>query len=197
MSAMRTKRRRVRNIPPDVLRAIHQELLTGASARQVYRAISNNKDLDADAIPSERTIVNIAREARPPDESGLWKVRDADPSTVEIVLSVLREAAYRTDGRVTSLTRTEARVIPVIWRAMAPLRMKRDPDESHAWRTYVWTRAYLSWARHDEDEEDFALVLAMLDAVAWRRPPATQQAIDRVLGVLNGWLPPEVSEESK
>ena len=91
MARLRTTRcRRVRQVSPAVLQAIHEGLLTGASAPQVMRSLRDRRDLPEDQIPSERTISNIARDMRS-DDSGAWQLTDAEPGSVNLVLRVLGE----------------------------------------------------------------------------------------------------------
>lgn len=196
MAKVRTTRRRVRQVPTDVLRAIHQELLTGASAPEVVRSLERRVakgEFPADAIPSERTVSNIAREARSNTESGIWSMSDGDPATVGLVLRVLGEVVRRTEGRVAALTVAEAALLPVIHRAMEPRWTKLPTDAARAWQAYVWTRFYLSWVRSEQDAHDVALMFAALQTDG--RWPITRLAqIDRVLIAAHGWLPPELIE---
>lgn len=137
MAVIRTKRRRVRNVHPQVLRAIHDDLLTGASARQVRTSLHERYErgeLPPDAeIPSERTIGNIARDIRR-DDSPAWRIEDADPAEVWPVLDTLLEVMVRSERRVTALTQIEARLVTNV-RAADP---RLDP-----WQAYSWVRWYL------------------------------------------------------
>jgi head-tail adaptor len=137
MTVLRTKRRRVRNVRPDVLRAIHDDLLTGASAKQVHAALKERYErgeLSAGAeIPSERTIVNIARDIQR-DDSPAWRIENAQPAEVWPVLDTFLEVYQRSAGRVTSLTETEARLVANV-RAANP---KLGP-----WQAFSWARWYL------------------------------------------------------
>ena len=122
MTNIRTKRRRVRQTSPAILRAIREELLTGASAPEVFRALRKREEegeFGDDLVPSDRTISNIAREGAR-DVSGTWGLADGDTATVGLVLGVLAEVVRRTEGDVTSLTKQEARLIPIIDAAMQP-----------------------------------------------------------------------------
>jgi len=190
MSAARTKRRRVRNTPPNVLEAIHQALLTGASAPEVARALEGRDDLPADSIPSVRTISNIARDMDGADDGEAWRVDAADPATVALVLSVLMEVVRRTEGRVGSLTRAQASVIPVIHAAMQP-HWSKLPARGQAWQTYVLARFYLSWVRTDQDAQDAALFLAAPQGPG-KWPMNRWMQVDRVIRAAAGWLPIDV-----
>ena len=151
-------------------------------------------------MPSLRTISNIAREMRTDDaDAEPWRIADADPRTVALVLRVLAEVTRRTGGRVATLTRAEAGLVPVIHAAMEA-RWSRAPEDGQAWQTYVWTRFYLSWVRTDQDERDVALLFAALQGGKW---PVTQWfQINRVLDAAracsmqraSGWLPAELME---
>jgi hypothetical protein len=198
MTGVRTKRRRVRNIRPEVLQALREGLISGASAPQVHAALLER--FPAAMVPSDRTISNIAREIQRDDAEGPWRLEDADPDAVATVLAVLREVATRTEGRVTSLSQSEARLIPTMYRALdasqgrweakaggVPIERTRD------WHTYVWTRFYLSWVRSAEDEQDFALLLAVLQREG-RYPLPIWSRVERVNDALNGWLPSDITE---
>jgi hypothetical protein len=192
---MRIKRRRVRNVRPEVLRAIHQELLTGSSSPQVYRALEDLQhegSLPQGSIPSERTISNIAKEMRT-DASGAWTLADADARTVALVLHVLAEVARRTEGRITSLTRAEAALIPVMYRATSGWLRKLSPS-GRFWQSYVGTRFYLSWVRTDRDAHDATLLYAALLSKGKWPPQTWLRHIERVNDAMGGWLPPELSE---
>jgi hypothetical protein len=198
MTGIRSKRRRVRNQDPEVLRAIRGALMTGASAPEVVRALTTrqaNGEFPAGSIPSARTVSAIARESDV-DESGPWHLTDADPATVSLVLLVLAEVVRRTEGRVASLTQSQARLLPVIYRAMEPRWTKLPSDEARAWQAYVWTRFYLSWVRRDQDAEDVALLFAAMQSNG-RWPITRWFQIDRVSNAVGGWLPPELVEVPK
>jgi hypothetical protein len=191
MTSIGTKRRRrVRVIHPDLLRVIREDLATGASAPAVSKALQERMerdDLDY-RMPSERTIRNIAREmAR--DDSGEWRLDDADPATVHLVLRILRVVVTHTGGRVSGFTKREAQLLPVIYQAA---NFEGKPRYS-AWQTYLWVRFYLSWAVREQDAGDVVLALAALaESGPW---PITHKArIDRVFNAVAGWLPPELSE---
>jgi hypothetical protein len=99
----------------------------------------------------------------------------------------------RTEGDVTSLTKAEARVIPVIYRAMQPRWTKLRSDAARAWQCYVWARFYLSWVSSDRDEQDFALLMAALQSDG-KWPVTAWARIERPLKAVAGWLPPELIE---
>ena len=48
----------------------------------------------------------------------MWSLPDADPGTVVIVLRVLREVVKRTEGRIVSFSRRDARLLPIFFRAI-------------------------------------------------------------------------------
>jgi hypothetical protein len=173
-----------------VLRAIHADLATGASAGKVLQALSQRQargELPAHAIPSARTISNIASEMRR-DDSGPWTLDDADSATVRLLLRALRVIVPHTGGRIQGFTRREARLFPVIYRATKP--------RYSAWQVFLWTRWYLSWVQTEQDAQDVMLALAALtDSGAW---PITQwPRIERVFKAVVGWLPPEALEVSR
>ena len=97
MPALRTTRRRVRQVRPDVLAAIRDAITTGASAPQVARTLSEREDFPPDSIPSERTIANIARDMPRDVESGPWRITDTDSADIDVVLAAL-QGARQTHG---------------------------------------------------------------------------------------------------
>jgi hypothetical protein len=162
----------------------------------VYRALqrrADRKQFPHDNIPSERTISNIAREVRSTDESGAWRITDADPATVRTVLNVLAEVVRRTEGRITSLTREEAALIPTVRRAMSA-RWTKLPEPGRRWQTYVWTRFYLAWVQSERDAEDVALFFAFLQENGKIPLPIWARRIERVNAAAAGWLPAELTE---
>lgn len=197
MTENRIRRRRVRNLRPEVLRAIHHELLTGASAPQVWLALDARMDegkLPQGSVPSERTISGIAREIRSQD-SAVWAVTDGDHASSGVVLTVLAEVVRRTGGRVTSLTKQQAALVPVVYEAFADW-LASVPD-THAWQSYVWTRFYQSWVRTEDDAQDAALFLAFVRSKGKWPAPAWLRAwprVERVQIAAAGWLPEDLSE---
>lgn len=198
MSEVRTKRRRVRQVPTDVLRAIREELLTGASAPEVVRALSRrqaNGEFELGSIPSDRTVSNIAREMRL-DDSSVWQISDGSPDTVGFVLRVLVEVVRRTKGRVASLTQAEAALLPVMNKVMEPRWTKLPSSDARAWQAYVWTRFYLSWVRSEADARDATLLFAgMQEDGPW--PITRLLEIERVSKAAAGWLPADLVEAKR
>ena len=145
----------------------------------------------AGEIPSVRTISNIRREM--PHDGDKWRLQDADPATVDVVLRTLHEVCIRSEGRVTSLTRAEAHLIPIIDKALAP-RWAKLPGAGRAWQAYVWTRFYLTWVKFDQDEEDVALLFASMHTGGGRTPINAAFQIRRAYNAAIGWLPPELVE---
>jgi hypothetical protein len=193
MAASSTKRRRVRQVPPDVLRAIREGLAEGASAPEVHKALVRRQgEFPADSLPSVRTISNIARDDRPA-ESPLWTVVDADPASVVLVLRVLGEVVRRTEGRVQALTQAEAGLLPTVYAAMEARWTKLPTDAAREWQAYNWTRFYLSWVRSEQDKQDAALAFAAIQTNGrWPLPRLAQ--VNRVLDAARAWLPRELTE---
>ena len=197
MSNIRTKRRRVRQTSPEVLKAIHDAAIAGASAPEIVRALTRRQkagEFGDTPIPSERTVSNVAREVAP-DDSGPWGISDADPATISLVLEVLAEVVRRTEGDVAALTRRQARLIPVVYRAMEP-RWTKLPDGARAWQSYVWTRFCLSWSRSERDEQEIALLMAAMQSDG-KWPLPAWQPIERVSAAATGWLPSELVEVNR
>ena len=85
------------------------------------------------------------------------------------MLNVLAEAFKKTEGRIQSLTKQEAALIPIVYSATA-----RRFD---LWQVYVFTRFYLTWAQSDRDEQDVVTFLAAFHEKG--RYPITAWPADR------------------
>jgi hypothetical protein len=148
--------------------------------------------LPAGAIPSERTVSNIAREMRVDDSEG-WRLGDGEPETVELVLRVLGEVIRRSAGSVTSLTKAEAHLIPLNHRATAH-RFRKLSEAGRDWQAYVWSRFYIAWVRSDDDARDVALLCATLQSEENVPARTWLLHIERVNTAMDGWLPSEMRE---
>jgi hypothetical protein len=144
-------RRRTRKIRPDVMRAIHEGLLEHSSPAQVRSDLLGRRRLPEAVVPSVRTISDIAREMRG-DDSGVWRLEDTDALSAKLMMRMLNAIVRGTEGRITSFTRREAQLLPVVFRAGRP--------RYSYWQSYIWTRFYLSWVRNEQDAQDVLLALA-------------------------------------
>jgi hypothetical protein len=73
-----------------------------------------------------------------------------------VILEVLREVNDRTDGRVTSLTRAEARWVTLVSRARPEVR---------GWEAYRWAHRYIEWEATGESTEALDLQLARANPI--------------------------------
>jgi len=99
----------------------------GWGPAEIHRVLKRNEEL-CDDVPDQRTIQRIAKEVRPPDESGVWSVLDADPEQAARVIDVVRWMIIQTEGR-TRLTRHD-----VTW--IARVRTVA-PEVPPAWALYL------------------------------------------------------------
>jgi hypothetical protein len=112
-----------------------------------------------------------------------------------VVLEVLAEVVRRTEGRVTTLTKAQADLIPIFHAAFEDW-LRKLPPAGRAWQAYVWSRFYLSWVRSEQDELDFAVFLASVRSKG-RWPLSSRfRQIDRVNTAATGWLPEEFRRTS-
>lgn len=165
------RRRRASYLDRDVLAAISELALKGASAAQIRRKLETNQAF-AGRLPSDRTIYRIVKEHRPPDTSGRWSPTDDDPQDAALVLDVLQFAIRFTDGFTRWFTNAEADQI-------ARLRGMR-PDMP-AFEAFLVARLYLIRRACGEpcDDLDAYLVFApWRNADAWA---AYQDAVQRGL----------------
>lgn len=158
---MTLARRKSRHWHPDVMTAIHDELLTGASASGVLDKLYSRQGLgefrDKDGVelslPSTRTIQDIAKSwAR--DASGTWQLTDSGSDDVPIILDVLAAVIERSEGRIHSLTKNEAQLIPSL--------VKAGRDRLTPWVAYRLARFYLYWTARESDDRELVTYLAFL-----------------------------------
>lgn len=120
------QRRRRRNWPPLLLSRIAELAATTASAAEIHRQLteeaeSGTADFRKGDVPSLRTLQDIVADCRPPDDSGLWSLADADGDEAALVPPMLASLAKQTLGHFRHLTREEARLIARILRAAPDL----------------------------------------------------------------------------
>lgn len=155
---MPVRRRRSRTFAPEMLSAVREALATGASPREVEQSIARrqaNDELDGMAVPSVRTIVNIAREL--PRDEDTWSLEDsADSIQAGLILRVLSAVQRKSHGRVRHLSKREARIAAVI------LGLHERPNEELAWRAYVRAHEYLAALNRGDDPE--AIHLSLFDS---------------------------------
>lgn len=153
------QRRRSRTFAPEMLSAVREHLVSGASAREVVQAIARSQAkgaLEGLAVPSESTVKNMAREM--PRDDDTWTLEDsADSVQAGLILRVLSAVQRKSHGRVRHLTKREARIAAVI------LGLYDQPTETAAWRAYVRAREYMAAMYRGEDPA--ALHLGLFDAV--------------------------------
>lgn len=180
-------RRKPRHWAPDVLNALRDELATGASARRVLDKLEllqvqgelhdeNGQPLD---LPSIRTVQSIAREQMR-DDSGEWQLTDSSPGDVGLVLRVLASVIERSEGRIQTLTKREAELIPSIYHAGA--------GRLTPWVVFLLARFYLQWVAREPDHDLVTYLAFVADPVRLRRNIARGWISDRnILGEVLRW----------
>ena len=157
--------------PEPVRRRICELLDRDMTAAEIHRQLEADAGPDGRVgkygfrdteVPTVRTVQNIVRPLRPPDDSGRWSVADAEPGEIPLILPVLGHVLMLTGGRRGHVTRREARLILRV-RAALP---RANPS-------FVWS-AVRDYARRKADDT--------ADLDAWLALNATTpEGIDYVL----------------
>ena len=154
-------RRKARHWHPDVMSAIQEAVVTGASAAGVLDRLERlqlegrlqSRNGEPLPLPSVRTIQDIARPWKR-DDSGRWQLPDSTAADVRVVLDVLGAAIERSEGRIQSLTKNEARLIPLISKAAS--------DLLPPWDLFLLVRFYAYWTARESSDEDLIPLLAFV-----------------------------------
>jgi hypothetical protein len=127
-----------------------------------------------DRIPTLRTIQNWAAHVRPRDESSSWRLSDRDIDDPSLVLDTLGAVIMATDGRISSFTCREARLIESIARVC--------PDVVPADR---WRLALDYIAREDDNEtSDLDAFLALAPWRSYEAEDVYNELVEK------GWISP-------
>ena len=189
-------RRKARHWHPEVMSAIREAVLTGASAAGVLDSLEQlqmdgglqDRTGEPLPLPSVRTIQDIARPWKR-DDSGRWQLTDSSPADVRGVLDVLAAVIERSRGRVQSLTKTEAQLIPLMLQATG--------TQLRPWDAFLLVRFYMYWRGRESGDQDLVPWLAFAgDQERMRRNVANGWLRRRDLSTeLIGWLPNELPRE--
>lgn len=169
-----------KQLPIDIERRIRDLTDEGFSPSQIWRAIGEDKvDL--------KTVQRRAKEYAVPDASGPWGLADTDdPDAAALVLEVLPELVWRTQGRVRHITRDRAKWI---------VRIRRAAPSISPWAAYQLAMEYQRRANSNEGTVDLDLYLAFGPwenqerEQLWRRAVGAGYVRARnVIGRSWGWL---------
>ena len=158
--------------------AIRDELDTGASAGGVLDKLSlrqisgelRDKEGEPLDLPSVRTIQSIARElAR--DDSGAWQLTDSSPSDVPLVLRVLASVIERSEGRIQTLTKREAELVPSLSHA--------GEGRLTPWVVFRLARFYIQWVAREPDRDLVTYLAFIANPARLRRNIAKGWISDR------------------
>ena len=117
---------------------IRAEAIAGGGIRAILRKLEQDFP---DRVPTERTVGDIVREVRPPDQSKPWLAEDADPNEAAVILPVVGAVLEHSAGEVRAITNAEAEWIYLI-RTIAAV----DDD---LWDAYRLARLAVSGFRDD------------------------------------------------
>ncbi len=124
-------------------------------------------EVDEDALPSARTLIEWLREDRSRSRSAPWSLgKQRDPKDAALVLRVLREVIERTEGKVQTITEDEARWLVRVIHARGDLQ---------PWAAYRFARRYAAVQHRKGDYRWLDLQLVTVghpDAVALAFPAA-------------------------
>lgn len=155
----------------DIVREVHQ-LAPLYRPAEIHRRLEADARFERAAVPTLRTIENIAREVTPRDASGTWTVdASTDPAEIAAVLPVLAGIIQWSEGRVARVTNREADWIH---------RLRSGVPDLPAPEAYRLAREYL---RKTESAESTAVLDTWLAFAPWRDQGATYfEAFER------GWI---------
>lgn len=122
-----------------------------------------------DDAPSESTIKRRIRTLRSIDKSGQWSLLDGSPEATGAVLDVLGFVIESTEGRITSLTKTEASWVVRLY-AVRP-----DLPPEDAW---FLVRSYVVRDAHGDATDDLDTYLAFAPWRSYEHTVRYSQAIN-------------------
>lgn len=154
---MTTRRRRY--WPTPVMETIEGMISEGYSAKQIREYLESELE-GQKKLPDVRTIQRMISEHDHADETGPWEIGPAADIDPGAALAVLGEVMALTEGRVSQLSKAEAR-----W--VSTLRMVWGDLPSY--HLYGLARLYI-WRRHRK--ETTADLDAFLAFAPWREPQA-------------------------
>jgi hypothetical protein len=163
------RRKGVRDMDGDVQAEIQNLALAGWGATQI------GKHLDAQEqflgrVPPLRTIQRMVADVQTRDSSGAWRVPEADPTEVRLLLDTLAAVIERSQGRITGLTKAEAGLV---------VRIHQAAPELELINVWLLARVYRGREARDEPTADLDAMLAFApwkgDQEGWRYSQARMQ----------------------
>jgi hypothetical protein len=109
------------------------------SARETLRRMKRNPAMRGEALPSERTIQDIAREFVDPDPDDPWAITDAEAAEAALVLPVLAQRFLEYGDR--TISRGDAKWAAIIRRALPGLELAAAS---------MWARVFHVTERHGD-----------------------------------------------
>lgn len=166
---MTTRRRRY--WPAAIVETIEEKIAEGWSAKQIREYLEGDPALEEyKKRPDTRTIQRMISE-RAADESGSWEPEPAAEIDPAAAFPVLSEVVRRTEGRVSHLSRLEARWVSTLLAARANLP---------PWETYRLARLYIWRRQRGEPTADLDAFLAF---APWQETQA-EPYISAIIGRL-------------
>ena len=168
------KKRRRRNISPEVLAQIEILSAGGSSAVAIKGALERDPDLEGLRIPEERTVQEIVKASQVSDDSGTWSpvTGDLDSDSSRLVAETAAAIALASGGKAPPLTAEQAMLVGRI-RSLVP-----DLHPLAAYRVARWYQIRLEADRPTHDLDLF------LSAQPWRSPTLGDQYRAAIQG---GW----------
>lgn len=166
-------RRRRQRLDPRVDAKIEDLATRGFTAQRILIDVQSDPELSAHA-PTIRTIQRRIEEIAARDVSGPWQLLEGTADEAAAVFHVLPLVISETFGRITHVTRLEARCL---------VRLLTVAGDLSPWSLYVLARAYAARQRSDVPTTD-------LDAFVAFHPWADRNSSDAyALAVGLGYVP--------
>jgi hypothetical protein len=119
------------------------------TAAQIHRHLKREQKYQG-RVPSEKSVQRAVRRWRKRDESGRWQLDDYEDGTARLVMPVVAALARHSGGKVTSVSRDEAR-----WIA----RVREAAPDMPLWPAFLVAWAYQRRTAEGADTEDLDLLL--------------------------------------